>query len=305
MIKRTIYLGSKSYLSLSTKQLVIKKGKEATEGSSIPIEDIGIMILDHSQITITQGLVNALIENNAAVLWCDCRHIPNGLILPLAGNHIYTEKIKHQIAASEPLKKQLWKQTVQAKIRNQAAVLSQLGFQNENLLLWAQKTSSGDSVNMEGRAAAWYWKCFFEYINKKDLTRDRDGDPPNNLLNYGYAILRAIVARSLVASGCLPALGIHHRNKYNAFCLADDIMEPYRPLVDLLVIDLIKDSHPDELPFILDKETKAHLLRIPTLDVKIKNATSPLMVGMQRTTASLMECFEGNMKKINYPELWN
>lgn len=305
MIKRTLYFGSKSYLSLKSKQLIFRKGKDENEETTIPVEDIGILLLDHHQITITQGLVNALIENNAAVLWCDCRHIPNGLILPMAGNHVFTEKLKYQLSASEPLKKQLWKQTVQAKIRNQAGVLSRLGFNHDNLLLWAQKTGSGDSANMEGRAAAWYWKCFFEAIGRKGTNRDAEGEVPNNLLNYGYAILRAIVARSLVASGCLPAVGIHHRNKYNAFCLADDIMEPYRPLVDQLVIDWMIDRDPDDLPLILDKETKAYLLQIPTLDIKIKEATSPLMVGMQRTTASLMECYEGKLKKINYPELWN
>lgn len=302
MIKKTIFIENPVYLNIKDEQLIINYKEEDKENKSIPIEDIGLIVLDNNQITITQGAVNSLINNNASLLWCDSRHLPNGLILPMSTNHVFTEKLKFQLSASEPLKKQLWKQTIQSKINNQGIILKNLDFNYQNMIQWANETRSGDPSNMEGRAAAWYWKCIFQAVDKHNITRHRYGEPPNHLFNYGYAILRAVVARSLVASGCLPALGIHHRNKYNAFCLADDIMEPYRPLVDKLVLDWIFSQN-KEVPEILTKEVKAHLLNIPVIDVSIKGMQSPLMVAMQRTTASLMDCFEGITKKINYPEM--
>jgi len=188
---------------------------------------------------------------------------------------------------------------VQAKIRNQAALLSELGLPVDNMQRWAEQVGSGDPTNLEGRAAAWYWKNLFEHVER--FTRHRYGEPPNNMLNYGYAILRAVVARSLVGSGCLPAMGIHHRNKYNAFCLADDVMEPYRPYVDKLVLDMVHTM--DELPEELGKEEKARLLAVPTLDVTIDGMKSPLMVAMQRTSASLMACYEGESRQLTYPQM--
>jgi CRISPR-associated protein Cas1 len=303
MIKRTLYFGNPVYLCLKQEQMLIDFKSSDKENKTIPIEDIGLIVIDNQQVTITHGLTNALLEKNSALLWCDSRHMPNGLILPLSGHHIFTEKLQYQLSASEPLKKQLWKQTVQNKIMNQAVLLRGLGFETQNMLHWATQTGSGDPKNMEGRAAAWYWKCIFEAIDKKNTTRYRYGEPPNHMFNYGYAILRAIVARSLVASGCLPAIGIHHRNKYNPFCLADDIMEPYRPYVDKLVLEWVMKQQSAEIPEILNPEMKAHLLQIPVIDISIKGMKSPLMVGMQRTTASLMDCFEGLIKKINYPEM--
>jgi CRISPR-associated protein Cas1 len=259
-----------------------------------------MVVLDHPQITLSQALLTALIEQNSALLSCDARHLPVGLFMPMAVNHVYTEKLRHQIDASEPLKKNLWQQTVKAKILNQAAVLKANGHENQNMEYWASKVRSGDPDNYEGRAAAYYWKHLFE--EDSDFRRGRYGPSPNNLLNYGYAILRAIVARSLVGSGMLPAIGIHHRNKYNPFCLADDIMEPYRPLVDILVLEVInafEDADIEEL----GTEVKKAILAIATMDVYIEDLKSPLMVGMQRTTSSLMACFENEKRKIAYPTL--
>ncbi len=298
MIKRTLFFGNPAYLSTRNAQLVVKLPDSGDE-KLVPIEDIGMVVLEHPQISITHGLMNALIENNAAVLWCDDKHMPNGLMMPMTANHTYTEKIRHQLQASEPLKKNLWKQTVQAKINNQKAVLIKHGLDYEPLVYFAKSVGSGDPDNYEARAAAFYWDKYFRYIDQKSK-RHRDGPPPNNLLNYGYAILRGVIARNLVSSGCLPAVGIFHRNKYNAFCLADDIMEPFRPYVDDLVIDVV--SQLDEIPDVLTKEIKAKLLIIPTLDILIEGQNSPLMVGSQRTTASLMSCFEGHSRKLLYPE---
>ena len=299
MIKRTLYFGNPVRLRMQQTQLIVEYF-DSSECKSVAIEDIGIIVIDHPQVSVTHGLMNALIGNNAAILWCDDHHLPNGLVLPMSGNHVFTEKLRYQLNATEPLKKQLWKQTIQQKILNQAAVLERLGKNTENMKYWANSVNSGDPENYEARAAAYYWKNMFDEQDK--FTRHRYGDAPNNLLNYGYAILRAVVARSLVASGCLPALGIFHRNKYNAFCLADDIMEPYRPYVDVLVLQILEDADAN-FDGELSKEIKQKLLQVPVIDVLLDKEKSPLMVGMQRTTASLMKCYEGEARKILYPEL--
>jgi len=294
MIKRTIYFGNPCYLSKKDNQLNITLQENKIK--HIPIEDIGIIILDNPQITITNALLRSLVENNAAVLTNDEHHLPLGLLLPLASHSTYTEKLKYQVSASVPLKKNLWQQTIKKKIQNQAAVLVKLGITTTKMDYWASQVKSGDPDNYEARAAAYYWDTIFH----SNFRRGRYGEPPNNILNYGYAILRAIVARSLVASGLLPALGIFHRNKYNAFCLADDIMEPYRPFVDLIVLNIMEmDTFNGELT----TEIKKILLNIPVTDIIINGYSSPLMVGIKQTTASLMQCFEGSLRKITYPEL--
>ncbi len=308
MIKRTLCFTNPAYLSLKNNQLVIKLPEVETNPSlpesfktettkTIPIEDIGIVVLDNKRITITQGVMEALLENNAAIVTCNESHLPIGMHLPLVGNTTQTERMRHQIEASLPLKKQLWQQTISAKIQNQAAILKQIrGTEIRNMLKWASEVKSGDSENLEARAAVYYWQNAFPMI--ENFTRSREGEIPNNLLNYGYAILRAIVARALVSSGLLTTLGIHHRNKYNAFCLADDIMEPYRPYVDRLVMQLY-DKYPDCEE--LTKELKTELLQIPVLDVIISNKRSPLMLAVSTTTSSLQKCYAGESRKIIYP----
>ena len=312
MIKKTLYFGNPAYLSLRMGQMVIKlpevesnelfpeimkKQAEITK----PIEDIGVVVLDNRRITITQGLLEALLENNCAVITCDNHSLPVGLMLPLYGNSTQNERFRYQLDASQPLRKQLWQQTIKAKIENQAAVLSACsGVPIKNMKRWADDVRSGDPDNIEGRAAAYYWKNFFSSVSGLEtFTRDREGLPPNNLLNYGYAILRAVVARALVSSGMLPTLGIHHHNRYNAYCLADDIMEPYRPYVDELVFTIVSEYGADRLE--LTKEIKARLLSIPTLDVTIGDRRSPLMVAATQTTASLYKCFSGELRRIVYP----
>ncbi len=298
------------YLSLRNNQLVLhlpdveanetlpevmKKEAERT----IPIEDIGVIVLDNKRITITTGALEALLENNCAVVTCDKRSMPVGLLLPLSGNTVQNERFRHQIESSLPLRKQLWQQTVRQKILNQEHVLAANTSQETHCMkVWATEVRSGDPVNMEAYAAAYYWRNLFPQV--VGFTRDREGIPPNNLLNYGYAILRAVIARALVSSGLLPTLGIHHHNRYNAYCLADDIMEPYRPYVDQLVIDTMKrvEDYSD-----LTKEIKMQLLGIPMIDVVVGGKRSPLMVAAQQTTASLYKCFSGELRHINYPEM--
>ena len=312
MIKKTLYFGNPAYLSLRMGQMVIKLPEVETDSNlsdqikkqaeiTKPIEDIGVVVLDNRRITITQGLLESLLENNCAVITCDSHSLPVGLMLPLYGNSTQNERFRDQLDASQPLKKQLWQQTIKMKISNQAAALATCtGKNSPTMLRWADDVRSGDPDNVEGRAAAYYWKNLFAGIDGlEDFTRSSEGEAPNNLLNYGYAILRAIVARALVSSGMLPTLGIHHHNRYNAYCLADDIMEPYRPYVDELVYSIVKDKGINNLD--LSKEIKAMLLSIPTLDVVIGGKRSPLMVAVTQTTASLYKCFTGELRRITYP----
>ena len=310
MIKKTLCFSSPAYLSLRDAQLLIRLPEVETNEMltesfkkeserTIPIEDIGVVVLDNRRITITSGVLEALLENNAAVITCDQRSMPVGLLLPLCGNTTQNERFRDQLEASVPLKKQLWQQTVKQKIQNQAYVLAQVtGREEKAMNVWADNVRSGDPDNIEARAAAYYWRYLFPDI--PTFVRGREGEPPNNLLNYGYAILRAVIARALVGSGLLPTLGIHHHNRYNAYCLADDIMEPYRPYVDQLVIEIIRKVDNYAL---LTKEIKMELLGIPMLDVVIAGKRSPLMIAAQQTTASLYKCFSGELRRISYPEM--
>lgn len=265
---------------------------------TVPIEDLGVIILDNKQITITQGLIDALLENNCALITCDSRRMPVGLMLPLAGNTIQNERFRSQLDSSLPLRKQLWQQTIEAKIRNQAAVLKYVtGQEHKNMLKWSDSVRSGDADNMEARAAVYYWKTIFP--NDPCFIRDREDEGANALLNYGYAILRAVVARALVGAGLLPTLGIHHHNRYNAYCLADDIMEPYRPYVDKLVVEILEDCAEDKL----NATNKVKLLNIPVIEVKINEKRSPLMIAVSQTVSSLVKCFRGDCRKLIYPDL--
>ena len=298
MIKRTLYFGNPAYLKTTNEQLVIEKKDEEPPSTSIPIEDIGVILLDNQQITITQALMARLLENNVAVITCDATHHPAGILFNLEGNTLQSQKHQAQLEASVPLKKQLWQQTVSAKIQNQAALLKEERVEAKYLVRLSESVKSGDTENAEAKAASYYWKQLFpEFLEFK---RERYGPAPNNLLNYGYALLRALVARALVGSGLLPTLGIHHKNQYNAFCLADDIMEPYRPFVDRIVCQFVRMNGRflDMTPAM-----KKQLLEIPAMDVTIDGKKSPMMNAVSRTTASLVKCYEGEARKILYPEL--
>lgn len=296
MIKRTLYFGNPAYLKTKNEQLIFESTEDG-ETKTFPIEDIAVLIMDHHQITITQALIAKLLENNVALITCDGKHHPTGLLLNLDGNTLQSRKFKAQVEATMPLKKQLWQQTVSAKIDNQACMLESIQVPAKNLRNWSQEVKSGDSENHEAVAAAYYWKNIFAIYTQ--FKRDPEGKPPNNLLNYGYAILRAVVARNLVASGLLPTLGIFHKNQYNAYCLADDIMEPYRPFIDKVVWNIVR-MNGQYLE--LNPSMKKDLLGIPVMDVIINGEKSPLMVAVQKTTSSLARCFEGKTRKILYPE---
>jgi len=293
MIKRTLFFSTPLKLSLQHSQLTVET-RNKHKMTAIPIEDIGFVLFDNMQISVSLPLLEALIANNAAVVFCDSKHSPQSMLLNLDGNNIHAEILRNQIDASVPLKKRLWQQCIKAKIANQAAVLGSLGKKSTELNAFAKNVKSGDPDNREGAAARIYWSRMFY----DGFIRERFGNYPNNLLNYGYMVLRAAVARALVGSGLFPALGIHHKNKYNAYCLADDIMEPYRPFVDKIVYDIwVNDSENEEI----DKEKKAELLKVLTMDVRLEKTRRPLMLALSQTTASLAHCFAGNASNLKCP----
>ncbi len=300
MIKRTLYFGNPAYLFTELEQLKIKRVDEE-KTYQIPIEDIGIVIIDHPQITLTQSVIAKLLENNAALISCNKTHHPTGMMLNLDGHTKQSKLFKHQLEANKPLKKGLWQITIKQKIKNQAALLKRINQENNYLLTLEKEVKSGDLTNCEAKAAGFYWKKYFVRLNEGAITRERFGAPPNNLLNYGYAILRAIIARNLVGSGLLPTLGIYHRNQYNAYCLADDIMEPYRPFVDACVLEIVrKELIINELT----PEIKKQILKIPVMDVKIGNKIRPLTVAAQQTTASLSQAFKEKECCVKYPTFY-
>lgn len=294
MLKKSILIEKKASINCKYAQLIIKtKEREAT----IPIEDIGFLIIDNPETYVSIPALNHLIDNNVAIIICNNVHLPNGMLLNLNSHHRQQQLFRHQIEASVPLKKQLWQQTVKEKIRNQGKLLELLTGKRNKFHFLESKVLSGDSSNMEGVAASFYWQNFFA----QDFKRERYGNYPNNFLNYGYAILRAATARALSGSGLLNTLGIHHKNKYNAFALADDIMEPFRPLIDEKVFWLTQEYDEQDLNTLI----KSELLKILTRTVFFKNEKSTLMVALQKTASSLQQCFTGERKKIVFPKLWN
>jgi len=321
MLKRILYFGNPSHLSTRQEQVIIEL-RNTGEIKKAAIEDIGFMVLDNPQITLSQQLITKLAEYNIALVVCNAKHHPSSMLLHLDNHTQQAELFSHQVRATEPLKKNLWKQTVKAKIQNQAAVLDILEQKNQTtdsypnsdsiaaepieeyfqkpasktLKTLAGEVKSGDTSNREGHAAKIYWQNLFG----PDFKRDRFGMPPNPTLNYGYAILRAAVARALVGSGLLPTLGIFHKHRSNAYCLADDIMEPYRPFVDLTVAKLKKENPKYH---VMDKNIKATLLDVLNQDIVFEKTKRPLMVGISQTTSSLAKCFNGTRKTIEFPKI--
>lgn len=298
MLKRTLYFTNPCHLSVQNSQLLIRKRDSEQEDRTVPIEDIGIVVLENPAITLGLALIQRLVENNVAVIFCDPKHMPGAMLLPADANHVHAEVLRLQIEAKLPPLKRLWQQTVQAKIRNQADLLRRrnpdAAAQLDRL---AGEVRSDDADNREGVAARLYWQHLF---GDPGFTRERDAPGENALLNYGYAILRAATARALVSSGLLCALGIHHRNRYNAYALADDMMEPYRAFVDCKVCDILEDQDPPED---LSPELKMRLLELLTMDTILGESRKPLMVALSSTTASLVRCLRGEADCVLFPRL--
>ena len=292
MLKRTLVFSNPMILSLKNSQLVLAFKEDPDNTLTIPIEDIGVVIIEHQQVSITIPLMNALVEGNVQVVMCNNRGMPSAMLQSFEGNNLQGENLRNQMGAGEVLKKQLWKQIVEAKIRNQAALLNKVGQEGDRLKQYYQNVKSGDADNREGIAA----RIYFSELFGESFLRDRTVPGINALLNYGYAILRAATARALVSSGLLPAIGIFHHNRSNAFPLADDVMEPYRPYVDEIVYDMAMQAKLD-----LTKDVKAELINVLYADTQFSRVTRPLSVGLTLTTASLSKCFAKEQTKLSLP----
>lgn len=294
MIKRTLFFSHAVCLSVKHKQLVIFS-KETQEETLVPIEDIGFVIVENERVSLTIPLINELTENNCALIFCNEKHMPFSMTMPLDCNEIQSQLFSAQINAKLPVKKKCWKQVVEYKIKNQGLLLKKYDLNFARLVDFSKCVKSGDSTNMESQAAKFYWDNLFG----KNWCRDHFGDFPNNYLNYGYAILRAATARALVGSGLLPTLGIHHHNKYNAYCLADDLMEPYRPFIDDEVVEYIS-ANPDDKEVGL--EFKKRILKVLARDVKMENLTRPMMVALSMTSSSLADALSNESEKLKLPD---
>lgn len=276
-------------------QLVISI-KDAPNGEerTVPIEDIGMVIIENQLITITMPLLNELCDAGVSVLFCDKKGLPHAMLQNLDSNNLQGEMLRNQINVSEPLRKQMWKQLIEAKIRNQSALLNKFRRNGDALKPYYMNVKSGDSNNREGIAARIYWQSLFG----DDFVRDRNKEGINVLLNYGYTILRSATARALVSSGLTPSLGLFHHNRANAFPLADDVMEPFRPFVDEIVYHLCEEGK-----FEVDKSTKFELLGCLTVDTVYDKVMRPLQIGLSMTTASLAKCYAGTRKSLSLPML--
>ena len=292
MLKRTLLFTSPVYLSLKNEQLVVSYKDVPDDKRTIPIEDIGYVIIDNPMVSMTMPLINALADNNVALIFCNDRGMPHAMLQNLETHTLQCEILNTQIGVGEVLKKQLWKQTIEAKIKNQSKLLIKLGKDGSVLKPYYSNVKSGDSDNREGLAARIYWNCLFG----DDFVRDRSLSGINALLNYGYTILRSATARALMGSGLLPSIGIFHHNRSNAFPLADDIMEPYRPYVDEIVYEMYCKGIVE-----LNQAAKSFLLHVLTCDTHFTKVTRPLSIALTMTAASLVKCYEKELDKINYP----
>lgn len=294
MIKRTLFFANAVCLTTRNKQLVIKN-KESQEEKTVPIEDIGFVVIENQQIYISIPAITELTKNNVSVIFCDEKHMPLSMNLPLECNSIQNQLFSVQIESTLPTKKNCWKQIIEQKINNQALVLEKYGHNSEYLKNISKEVKSDDSTNREGFAAKIYWNSLFG----KNWNRDRFGEYPNNYLNYGYAILRAGMARAIVGSGLLPTLGIHHHNKYDAYALADDLMEPYRPFVDDMVIEYI-ENNPEKIE--IEQDFKSFIYSLMTRDTFMDKKKHPFMIALTFTSSSLSKVFLGKTKKLALPE---
>ena len=292
MLKRTLLFTSPVYLSLKDEQLVVCFKDTPDDKRTIPIEDIGFVLIDNPMVSITMPLVNKLADNNIALIFCNEKSMPNAMLQNLDTHSLQCEILNKQIAIGEVLKKNLWKQTIEAKIKNQSKLLMKLGKDGNVLKPYYSNVKSGDADNREGAAARIYWMRLFG----NDFVRDRNLPGINSLLNYGYTILRAATTRALMGAGLLPAIGIFHHNRSNAFPLADDIMEPYRPYVDEIVYGMFNDGMTE-----LNQKSKSSLLHVLFCDTHFSKVTRPLSIALTMTSASLVKCFSREMDKISYP----
>jgi len=282
-------------LSMKHKQLVMSQ--DDGEPVTIPLNEIAAISVSNQSVTFTQPLLAALASNGAMLVICDDKHLPIAMLYPLTGHFVQSERFAKQVAVAEPTMKRLWQQIVKAKVRAQGNLLNELRGSDFGLNNMASKVLSGDTSNVEGSAARRYWTALF---NDDTFKRKRDAEDQNRFLNYGYAVLRAIIARAICASGLHPSFGIHHHNRYDAFCLADDLIEPFRPTVDRVVAALVENRSPD---CEFDSEIKAAILEPLTGKFKFGDENNTIFEAAARTASSLAQVFEGKRKNIDLPDL--
>ena len=292
MLKRTLVFSSSMILTLKNQQIVIAYKDSPEEKRTVPIEDTGIVLLENQQTSITLPLLNALVERDVQVVICDNKGMPSAMVQGMNSNNLQGETLRNQIACGEVLKKQLWKQVVEAKIKNQASLLDTIGENGNVLKPFYSNVRSGDTDNREGIAA----RIYFQHLFGDSFARNRDEPGINALLNYGYSILRAATCRAIVSSGLLPAIGIYHHNRSNAYPLADDLMEPFRPFVDEVVYDLAMRGETE-----LTKDVKGELISVLYADTMYEKVKRPLCVGLSMTTASMVKCLSKELNTISMP----
>ena len=292
VIKRIIDISEQAYLHQKNRQLLIDKEGETV--ARVPIEDLAVLILQHPAIVISQSLIIACQENNVVIIFCDARHLPYSVIFPLTeGNSLHTKMLREQINVTLPIKKRIWQQIVTQKIAGQATTLKRLGKNSQTLEHLARQVKTGDREHHEAQAAQKYWHMLFG----QEFRRDTEAEGINAMLNYGYAIMRAAIARAIVGSGLHPALGLQHHNQYNGLCLADDLMEPFRPWIDLLVFKIVEEnSHAT-----IETNTKQQLLALLSEPVTMQGKTMPMMVSCHYLTADLKRAFQDKTVTLKYP----
>lgn len=283
-----------AFLQIKDAQLQILVEKEVV--ARVPAEEVAALVLSNPAVTMTAAVPRALAENNGILVVCDAAHTPCGMMLPLDSHSIQTERISVQIAAGKPLCKRLWQALIKAKITAQKNLLVKCADTHGGLPELVKQVRSGDPTNVEAQAARRYWGRLFG----REFRRDPNASDRNRFLNYGYAILRAATARGLCACGLHPSIGLHHRNRYNSFCLADDVMEPFRPLVDAAVVEICQ-THPEDAP--LGKEIKRALIENIIARYNVDGESRTLSDILFRVAGSLAAVFEGRRKGLWLPEL--
>lgn len=281
-------------LRVRSRQLVLQRD-EAPE-VTLPLADVAVVVVSHPQVSYTQAVLSELAEAGGAFIACNRQHLPVGMFLPLVAHHAQTERFAAQASASLPLRKRLWRQIVRAKIAAQAETLRELYGTDHGLAALVPLVRSGDTSNVEARAARRYWPRLFDDLR---FRRDPDNEDQNLLLNYGYAVLRAIVARALCGAGLHPSLGLHHHNRENPFCLADDLMEPYRPTVDKAVVEYMS-TH--DAPYGLESSAKQAIVAALTGRFLLDGQQRTLFDMAAATAGSLVEVFMGRGTRLDLPQ---
>lgn len=292
MLNRVLEIHEENrYLSLNRGFIVIQHGSE--ELGRVPLDDVGVLLLSAQSVSFSKNILNALAERGCVSVLCGKNYTPQSMVLPVYSHYLFAKILKNQINSSLPFKKRIWQQVVVKKILNQALTLKLCGKDSGFLERIATTVKSGDSDNREAYAARLYWKSLFG----KEFTRDKDLEGVNSFLNYGYAIMRASMARAVCSSGLLPSLGIHHENHLNQFALADDLFEIYRPIVDYIVFNLNPAKETE-----LNHEYKTKLADALWIKVHTSQGDSPAFQSMQYLTASYVRALEDGKAVIDLPE---